>query len=135
VRATSIVALVSGLFVSCSPSATFLLSHKVTVPTRFEEKASSEVELSDAARYKRAYEEAWGKCVSRFSGDIDYKSTVFDRAGSGWPAAVWGYEDGYVAAEARIHSIRDKYGSAQAQVFLRQAVVSPNKSLERTRER
>jgi hypothetical protein len=121
VRIYSAIALASVLIASCTTNGAVLRSHQVKVPAEFASKAVSKARVSDAERYKLAYQEAWWNCVARFASDIDYQPSEFDRAGSGWPAAVWGYQDGYLAAELRIQLIRSKYGSERARLLLREA--------------
>jgi hypothetical protein len=119
VRIYSVITLVSVLLASCTTNGAVLRLHQVKVPPRFASKAISEAGVSDAERYRLAYQEAWWDCVARFATNIDYLPLEFDRAGSGWPAAVWGYKEGYLAAESRVHLILTRYGADRAQVLLR----------------
>src|ERR1051325_3921609 len=91
------------------------LSHSVAVPARFTNQEDPTTGVSDAERYRSAYEEGWWACIAHFAHNIEYQSSEFVRAGSGWPAALWGYEDGYRAAESRIQSMINQLGANRAQ--------------------
>ena len=105
-----------------APQWASALRHEVHVPKRYGVLTDKDALFSAAAGYALSYEDAWGECIRRFSLDMSFTPSELDKAGTGWPAELQGYHDGFTDAESRVNVLRRKYGSERTQAVLRQAV-------------
>jgi hypothetical protein len=119
------------IVVGCSTAASRkdpgdFLAHRVPIPRDYTWGKSNIHSNSRIELYLHAYEESWWSCVTKYAANIDYRSTINDRMGSGFDATISGAYDGYTAAESRIHSLVARFGANEAQQILRSALECPN---------
>jgi hypothetical protein len=112
------------LVVGCRTRAD--LVHRVPIP-RYESWGRSNVHSNSRVElYLHAYEESWWACVQNYATNIDFHSTVNDKAGSGWPSTIDGAWDGYTAAESRVNALIARFGKSRAQEILKDSLEYPN---------
>ncbi len=107
------------LIAGCTSKPELNLCHKIHVPKEYRYGKGSPYGFSSYERYLNSYERTFWSCVENRAKDIDYKYTLGDIAGCGWPCAVDGYYDGYIHAEKMINQFVKIYGKEKTQEYLK----------------
>jgi hypothetical protein len=102
------------------------LVHRVPIPRCYTWGRSNVHSNSGVELYLNAYEESWWDCVKNYAANIDYRSSIDDKMGCGWPPTISGAWDGYTAAESRVHSLIARFGRSRAQEIMKDSLEYPD---------